>query len=106
MFQGTPFLKQVSLAHNNIENIQVTTNFLRLFLIKIVHVSFQTFSFAHLANLHTLDLSHNRIKQLQPSAILGSDFLTVRVQENPFVCSQDGFHVMNGREAISLVGIP
>jgi len=36
------------------------------------------------------------------SAIMGSDFLTVRVQENPMVCSQDGFHVMNGREAINL----
>jgi hypothetical protein len=33
---------------------------------------------------------------------MGSDFLTVRVQENPMVCSQDGFHVMNGREAINL----
>uniref|UniRef100_A0A915EDY7 Uncharacterized protein n=1 Tax=Ditylenchus dipsaci TaxID=166011 RepID=A0A915EDY7_9BILA len=83
MFQGTPFLKQVSLAYNNIRNIQA-------------------FSFAHLANLHTLDLSNNKIQSLQPSAIMGSDFLTVRVQENPMVCSQDGFHVMNGREAINL----
>jgi hypothetical protein len=83
MFQGTPFLKQVSLAHNNIRQVQ-------------------PFSFAHLANLHTLDLSHNKIQTMQPSAIMGSDFLTVRVQENPMVCSQDGFHVMNGREAINL----
>ncbi|KAL3107834.1 hypothetical protein niasHT_017066 [Heterodera trifolii] len=83
MFQGAPFLKQVSLAHNNIRTVQ-------------------PFSFAHLANLHTLDLSHNKIQSIQPSSIMGSDFLTVRVQENPLVCTQDGFHVMNGREAINL----
>ncbi|KAI1725771.1 leucine rich repeat domain-containing protein [Ditylenchus destructor] len=83
MFQGTPFLKQVSIAYNNIRNVQA-------------------FSFAHLANLHTLDLSNNKLQSIQPSAIMGSDFLTVRVQENPLVCSQDGFHVMNGREAINL----
>uniref|UniRef100_A0A914H1S9 Uncharacterized protein n=1 Tax=Globodera rostochiensis TaxID=31243 RepID=A0A914H1S9_GLORO len=83
MFQGAPFLKQMSLAHNNIRSVQ-------------------PFSFAHLANLHTLDLSHNKMQNIQPSSIMGSDFLTVRVQENPLVCTQDGFHVMNGREAINL----
>ncbi|VDK49177.1 unnamed protein product [Anisakis simplex] len=87
MFQGAPFLRQVSLANNNIHNIQ-------------------PLSFAHLANLHTLDLSHNKIQVLQPGAITGSDHLTVRLQENPMVCSQDGFHVMNGREAINLTTEP
>ncbi|KAL7071035.1 hypothetical protein ACQ4LE_009843 [Meloidogyne hapla] len=87
MFQGAPFLKQVSLANNNIRIVQ-------------------PFSFAHLANLHTLDLSHNKMRSIQPSAIMGSDFLTVRVQENPLVCAQDGFHVMNGREAINLTTEP
>ncbi|KHN82694.1 Leucine-rich repeat-containing protein 15 [Toxocara canis] len=87
MFQGAPFLRQVSLANNNIRTVQ-------------------PLSFAHLANLHTLDLSHNKIQVLQPGAITGSDHLTVRLQENPMVCSQDGFHVMNGREAINLTTEP
>ncbi|CEF60732.1 Leucine-rich repeat and Leucine-rich repeat, typical subtype-containing protein [Strongyloides ratti] len=87
MFKGALFLRQVSLAHNNIHVVQ-------------------PLSFAHLANLHTLDLSFNKIKNLQPGAIDGSDYLTVRLQENPMVCSQDGFHVMNGHDAINLTTEP
>uniref|UniRef100_A0A0N5B228 LRRCT domain-containing protein n=1 Tax=Strongyloides papillosus TaxID=174720 RepID=A0A0N5B228_STREA len=87
MFKGALFLRQVSLAHNNIHIVQ-------------------PLSFAHLANLHTLDLSFNKIKNLQPGAIDGSDYLTVRLQENPMVCSQDGFHVMNGHDAINLTTEP
>ncbi|VDN04552.1 unnamed protein product [Thelazia callipaeda] len=87
MFQGTPFLRQVSLANNNIRTIK-------------------PLSFAHLANLHTLDLSHNKIQALEPGAIIGSDYLMVRLQENPMVCLQDGFHVMNGNEAINLTTEP
>ncbi|MFH4974125.1 hypothetical protein AB6A40_000834 [Gnathostoma spinigerum] len=87
MFLGAPFLRQISLANNNIRTIQ-------------------PLSFAHLANLHTLDLSLNKLKSLQSGAITGSDHLTVRLQENPMVCSQDGFHVMNGREAINLTTEP
>uniref|UniRef100_A0A0N5ATT6 Leucine-rich repeat-containing protein let-4 n=1 Tax=Syphacia muris TaxID=451379 RepID=A0A0N5ATT6_9BILA len=87
MFQGAPFLRQVSLAHNNIRTIQ-------------------PLSFAHLANLHTLDLSYNKLEVVQQGEITGSNHLTVRLQENPMVCSQDGFHVMNGRQAISLTSEP
>uniref|UniRef100_A0A0R3RQW4 Leucine-rich repeat-containing protein let-4 n=1 Tax=Elaeophora elaphi TaxID=1147741 RepID=A0A0R3RQW4_9BILA len=87
LFQGTPFLRQVSLANNNIRIIE-------------------PLSFAHLANLHTLDLSHNKIYTIEPSAIIGSDYLMVRLQENPMVCLQDGFHVMNGKEAINLTTEP
>ncbi|KAK6110180.1 Leucine rich repeat family protein [Brugia pahangi] len=87
LFQGTPFLRQVSLANNNIRTIE-------------------PLSFAHLANLHTLDLSHNKIHIIEPSAIIGSDYLMVRLQENPMVCLQDGFHVMNGKEAINLTTEP
>ncbi|KAL3981941.1 Leucine rich repeat family protein [Acanthocheilonema viteae] len=87
LFQGTPFLRQVSLADNNIRTIE-------------------PLSFAHLANLHTLDLSHNKIYTIEPSAIIGSDYLMVRLQENPMVCLQDGFHVMNGKEAINLTTEP
>ncbi|KAI6239150.1 Leucine Rich Repeat family protein [Aphelenchoides fujianensis] len=84
IFQGVPFLKQLSLAYNNILNVQ-------------------PYSFAHLANLHTIDLSHNKILSLQKSSLMGPDFLAVRVEENPLVCNQeDGFHVMNGHEAINL----
>uniref|UniRef100_A0AC35GAG2 Uncharacterized protein n=1 Tax=Panagrolaimus sp. PS1159 TaxID=55785 RepID=A0AC35GAG2_9BILA len=83
MFQGTPFLKQISLANNNIRIIT-------------------PLSFAHLANLHTLDLSSNKISSIETGALTGTDFMTVRLQENPFVCTQDGFHVLNGQEAINL----
>jgi hypothetical protein len=83
MFQGTPFLKQISLANNNIRIIT-------------------PLSFAHLANLHTLDLSNNKISSIETGALTGTDFMTVRLQENPFVCTQDGFHVLNGQEAINL----
>ncbi|KAK0396388.1 hypothetical protein QR680_001701 [Steinernema hermaphroditum] len=86
-FQGAPYLRQISLADNNIRNIQPG-------------------SFGYLANLHTLDLSSNKIQVLQSGAISGTDHLTVRLQENPMVCSQDGFHVMNGREAINLTTEP
>ncbi|VDK38362.1 unnamed protein product, partial [Gongylonema pulchrum] len=87
MFQGAPFLRQMSLANNNIRTVQ-------------------PLSFAHLANLHTLDLSHNKIQVLESGAIIGSDYLMVRLQENPMVCLQDGFHVMNGKEAINLTTEP
>ncbi|VDK66810.1 unnamed protein product [Onchocerca ochengi] len=87
LFQGTPFLRQVSLANNKIRTIE-------------------PLSFAHLANLHTLDLSHNKIYTIEPSAIIGSDYLMVRLQENPMVCLQDGFHVMNGKDAINLTTEP
>ncbi|KAE9553818.1 hypothetical protein FO519_002988 [Halicephalobus sp. NKZ332] len=83
MFQGALFLKQISLAHNNIRTIT-------------------PLSFAHLANLHTLDLSNNKIGGIENGALTGTDFMTVRLQENPFVCTQDGFHVLNGQEAINL----
>ncbi|KAI6177317.1 hypothetical protein M3Y97_00893500 [Aphelenchoides bicaudatus] len=84
IFQGVPFLKQLSLAYNNIINVQ-------------------PYAFAHLANLHTIDLSHNKISSLQKASLMGTDFLAVRVEENPLVCNQeDGFHVMNGHEAINL----
>jgi len=87
MFQGAPFLRQISLSNNNIRIVQ-------------------PMSFAHLANLHTLDLAYNKLHTLQPGAITSTDHLTVRLQENPFVCSQDGFHVMNGRTAINLTNEP
>uniref|UniRef100_A0A0K0D5P6 Leucine-rich repeat-containing protein let-4 n=1 Tax=Angiostrongylus cantonensis TaxID=6313 RepID=A0A0K0D5P6_ANGCA len=82
-FQGALFLRQLSLANNNIKDIE-------------------PLSLNHLANLHTVDLANNKIKSLQQGAIQGSDHLTVRLQENPMVCSQDGFHVMNGPQAINL----
>lgn len=69
LFQGIPFLKQLSLAHNQISNVQ-------------------PYSLAHLANLHTVDLSHNKIMNLQKTSLMGPDFLAVRVQENPLVCSE------------------
>ncbi|KAK6030712.1 leucine Rich repeat-containing domain protein, partial [Ostertagia ostertagi] len=90
-FQGALFLRQLSLANNNIKEIQV--KYSRLF----IH---------HLANLHTVDLANNRIRSLQQGAIQGSDHLTVRLQENPMVCLQDGFHVMNGNQAINLTTEP
>ncbi|RCN52637.1 leucine Rich repeat-containing domain protein [Ancylostoma caninum] len=86
-FQGALFLRQLSLANNNIKNIE-------------------PLSFNHLANLHTVDLASNKIQSLQQGAIQGSDHLTVRLQENPMVCSQDGFHVMNGPQAINLTTEP
>uniref|UniRef100_A0A1I7YZ89 Leucine-rich repeat-containing protein let-4 n=1 Tax=Steinernema glaseri TaxID=37863 RepID=A0A1I7YZ89_9BILA len=86
-FSGALYLRHISLADNNIRNIQPG-------------------SFGYLANLHTLDLSSNKIQVLQSGAITGTDHLTVRLQENPMVCSQDGFHVMNGREAINLTTEP
>ncbi|PIO76111.1 leucine Rich repeat-containing domain protein [Teladorsagia circumcincta] len=86
-FQGALFLRQLSLANNNIKEIQ-------------------PLSFNHLANLHTVDLANNRIRSLQQGAIQGSDHLTVRLQENPMVCLQDGFHVMNGNQAINLTTEP
>ncbi|KJH41698.1 leucine Rich repeat-containing domain protein [Dictyocaulus viviparus] len=82
-FQGALFLRQLSLANNNIKEIE-------------------PLSLNHLANLHTVDLANNKIRSLQQGAIQGSDHLTVRLQENPMVCSQDGFHVMNGPQAINL----
>ncbi|GMR61022.1 hypothetical protein PMAYCL1PPCAC_31217 [Pristionchus mayeri] len=89
MFQGAPFLRQVSLSNNNIKDIE-------------------PLSFAHLANLHTLDLSFNRILELRTNAISGSDYLTVRLQENPFVCGggDEAFHVMNGNEPVWLTTEP
>ncbi|CAD5216460.1 unnamed protein product [Bursaphelenchus okinawaensis] len=87
VFQGIPYVKHISLTHNNIKDIE-------------------SFTFGRLANLHTLDLSHNLLDNIQSSSIMGSDFLTTRTQENPFVCKQDGFHVMNGREALNLTNEP
>ncbi|CAI4233185.1 unnamed protein product [Auanema sp. JU1783] len=87
LFQGIPYLRQLSLTNNYISEIQ-------------------PLSFLHLANLHHLDLSNNQILNLQQGAISGSDHLTVRLQENPMVCTADGFHVMNGREAINLTTEP
>ncbi|ETN69557.1 leucine Rich repeat-containing domain protein, partial [Necator americanus] len=86
-FQGALFLRQLSLANNNIKDIE-------------------PLSFNHLANLHTIDLANNKIQSLQQGAIQGTDHLTVRLQENPMVCSQDGFHVMNGPQAINLTTEP
>lgn len=40
----------------------------------------QPLSFAHLANLHTLDLSHNKLQVVQQGEITGSSHLTVRLQ--------------------------
>ncbi|GMT07220.1 hypothetical protein PENTCL1PPCAC_29394 [Pristionchus entomophagus] len=87
MFQGAPFLRQVSLANNNINDIE-------------------PLSFAHLANLHTLDLAYNRIMELRNNAISGSDYLTVRLQENPMICEDESYHVMNGAEPVYLTGEP
>lgn len=47
---------------------------------EIGSIMLQPLSFAHLANLHTLDLSHNKIHIIEPSAIIGSDYLMVRLQ--------------------------
>uniref|UniRef100_A0A7E4VMU4 LRRCT domain-containing protein n=1 Tax=Panagrellus redivivus TaxID=6233 RepID=A0A7E4VMU4_PANRE len=82
-FQGIPFLKQVSLANNNIRTVAPLT-------------------FAHLANLHTVDLSHNKILNMESSALTGSNTKNIQLMENPFVCTQDGYHVLNGQEAINL----
>uniref|UniRef100_A0AC35U7R2 Leucine-rich repeat-containing protein let-4 n=1 Tax=Rhabditophanes sp. KR3021 TaxID=114890 RepID=A0AC35U7R2_9BILA len=87
MFQNAPYLKQISMANNNIHIVQ-------------------PLSFSHLPNLNIVDLTHNKIKNLSPGAIVGSEFLTVKLQENPMVCSQEGFHVMSGAEALSLNSEP
>lgn len=74
MFQGTPFLRQVGLFHlaNNYP-VQVSLSNNNIHEIAPL-------SFAHLLNLHTLDLSFNKIMSLQNGAISGSDHLTVRLQ--------------------------
>ncbi|CAD5222345.1 unnamed protein product [Bursaphelenchus xylophilus] len=86
-FKGIPFVKHISLAYNNLKDVEA-------------------FTFGHLANLHTLDLSYNLLDSIQTSSIMGPDFLTTRIQENPLVCKQDGFHVMNGRDALNLTNEP
>uniref|UniRef100_A0A8R1HH41 Uncharacterized protein n=1 Tax=Caenorhabditis japonica TaxID=281687 RepID=A0A8R1HH41_CAEJA len=82
-FQGALFLRMVSLSNNNIDSIQ-------------------ELSFGHLANLHTLDLAHNKIFSLQNKSLSGAENLAVRLQENPMVCTTNGFHVLNAGEAINL----
>ncbi|MCP9266144.1 Leucine-rich repeat-containing protein let-4 [Dirofilaria immitis] len=122
MFSGLEHLQHLNLEGNQIKDIApgafATTPLLLLWLRNNCLGSVspnlfqgtpflrQPLSFAHLANLHTLDLSHNKIYIIEPSAIIGSDYLMVRLQENPMVCLQDGFHVMNGKEAINLTTEP
>uniref|UniRef100_A0A915PUV6 Leucine-rich repeat-containing N-terminal plant-type domain-containing protein n=1 Tax=Setaria digitata TaxID=48799 RepID=A0A915PUV6_9BILA len=122
MFSGLEHLQHLNLEGNQIKDITpgafATTPLLLLWLrnncLGTVSPNLfqgtpflrQPLSFAHLANLHTLDLSHNKIHTLEPSSIIGSDYLMVRLQENPMVCLQDGFHVMNGKEAINLTTEP
>ncbi|VDK72944.1 unnamed protein product [Litomosoides sigmodontis] len=122
MFSGLEHLQHFNLEGNQIKDIAsgafATTPLLLLWLRNNCLGSVspnlfqgtpflrQPLSFAHLANLHTLDLSHNKIHTIEPSAIIGSDYLMVRLQENPMVCLQDGFHVMNGKEAINLTTEP
>uniref|UniRef100_A0A914WNM6 Leucine-rich repeat-containing protein let-4 n=1 Tax=Plectus sambesii TaxID=2011161 RepID=A0A914WNM6_9BILA len=87
MFQGVPFLRQLSLGNNNIRLVA-------------------PLSFSHLANLHLLDLSHNKMQVVQPGALTASQHVTVMLQENPLVCSQDGYHIVQGGQAIHLLNEP
>lgn len=94
-----PFLRQLSLRGNNIEVVQ-------------------PLSFNHLVNMHMLDMSHNRLEDLQASAISSSAHITVLLQgeapfnnrvtvlfraENPLVCTQQGYHIVQGGRPIHLV---
>ncbi len=61
MFQGVPFLRQLSLANNQIRLIQ-------------------PLAFFHLANLHLLDLTNNKLQALDTSSVVASGHVTVLLQ--------------------------
>lgn len=107
MFQGTPFLKQVSLAYNNIQNIQVSFNLKsKKFFLGIQFCPFSKSSHTRLIqqqNSNSSTICNFRIRLFNRTLtryFKRNNFN--KLLENPFVCTQDGFHVMNGREAINL----
>lgn len=61
MFQGIPFLKQLSLTDNNIKVVQA-------------------FAFAGLPTLNVLDMSRNKLENLEPTSVTASGQATVLVQ--------------------------
>uniref|UniRef100_A0A915K5R2 Leucine-rich repeat-containing protein let-4 n=1 Tax=Romanomermis culicivorax TaxID=13658 RepID=A0A915K5R2_ROMCU len=83
MFQGIPFLKQLSLTNNNV---------------KIV----QPYAFAGLPTLNVLDLSKNKLQILEPTTVTASPQVTILAQENPMVCGQHGYHIIQNNQPIYL----
>ncbi|KAK0396387.1 hypothetical protein QR680_001701 [Steinernema hermaphroditum] len=102
MFRSLEHLQHLNLEGNSITDIAPgafsATPLLLLWLPHNCLTSITLSTFQGAPYLRQISLADNNIRNIQASSR--------HRKQNPMVCSQDGFHVMNGREAINLTTEP